>query len=64
LAYSSSLLLVAGCGRSIYLRNWPIHQTTGSPCSTFNRGAKSSGNARGRKGGLGLIESIIGRVIT
>lgn len=64
LAYSFNLSLVAGCGRSIYLRNWPIHQTTGSPCKTFNRGAKSSGSARGKNGGLGLIESIIGNVIT
>lgn len=58
------IAIVFGCGLNKYFKNWPTHHTIGSPCNRVRRGAKSSGMVRGRYGGLGDKESIIGNVIT
>ena len=54
----------SSCGRSVYLRNCPIHQTIGAPWSRINRGARSSGIDNGMYGGRGWSESTIGRSTT
>lgn len=61
---SCILLAVFSWGLSRYFKICPTHHTTGSPCSLTSRGARSSGTAKGRNGGLGDRESMIGRFIT
>lgn len=57
----SNISCVSGCVRNRYFKNWPTHQTIGSPWSRMRRTAKSSGIASGKCDVRGFRESIIGK---
>lgn len=61
---SCNILAVFSWGRKKYFSICPTHHTKGLPCKRINLGAKSSGTDRGKNGGFGDNESIIGRLIT